>query len=373
MDWYYTAGGAQQGPVSEEQLKQLKTSGQLAEETMVWREGMSDWVPYSEGLFSAEAAPAQETVPVPEGTVDYSQRREEFLSGIQNEKIRDIVSELGAGPYQWNSVFPDPEKFGNKGHTKNKAVWLKKVEPLFGELLFPGEEILIATSGIFCSFAEQYFLGWMSTLINRTAFLFTNYRIIMIHMDSKNQPLQMKWHIPYDQVKKFKTSGLSAAITFKLKDNKSFTFTSIPKPDRKALKVFVDEMSTKVEKEDFRIPFHQCRDNLCPTCFRPVPPKTYTCENCQEEFIQPWKPAVMSLCLPCLGDFYLGHRGLGAMEAFGYIIIILALVAGFLEGDSEGVIAFVVVIVITHISDAFLTLHMAKKGLIPVKMAWKAH
>jgi hypothetical protein len=373
MQCYYSTDGQKHGPILETELKRLMESGELAEGTLVWCEGMSEWAPYSDGLLPVDTAAARENTAVAETGPDYAQLRKEFLDGLEKPEIRDILSDLGDRPYRWSSIFPDPEKFGKKRYTKTKATWLKQIEPLLDDLLFPKEEIRFATNGIFCSFAEQYLLGWMASFINRTAFLFTNYRIIMIHVDSKNRPLQMKWHIPYDQVKKFKTGGLSAAVVFKLKDKTSFTFSNVPTPDRKALKAFIDEMAKRVAKEEFWIPFSQCRDNLCTTCFLPVPRKTYICPNCQETFIEPKKPALMSLCLPCLGDFYLGHRGLGAMEAIGYLVFIVAFVAASVEGDSEGIIGLIIAIAIMHSMDAALTLHMAKKGLVPRRLAWKSH
>ncbi|MGJ8652743.1 MAG: DUF975 family protein [Opitutaceae bacterium] len=47
MEWFYEKNGAQSGPVSEEELKGLIASGELQKENLVWRQGMSDWAPYS--------------------------------------------------------------------------------------------------------------------------------------------------------------------------------------------------------------------------------------------------------------------------------------------------------------------------------------
>src|SRR5690348_4631011 len=42
---YYNLNGQQQGPVSEDQLRQMVANGTLAPETLVWRQGMADWQP----------------------------------------------------------------------------------------------------------------------------------------------------------------------------------------------------------------------------------------------------------------------------------------------------------------------------------------
>jgi hypothetical protein len=41
--WYYAAQGAQQGPISEAELRDLVARGGVAPETLVWSEGMAGW------------------------------------------------------------------------------------------------------------------------------------------------------------------------------------------------------------------------------------------------------------------------------------------------------------------------------------------
>lgn len=48
MQWYYLSEGAhgkQQGPVSQETIQQWIASGNIAPQSMVWRQGMPDWLP----------------------------------------------------------------------------------------------------------------------------------------------------------------------------------------------------------------------------------------------------------------------------------------------------------------------------------------
>lgn len=42
-EWYYSKGGLQHGPVTEEQLRQLAGSGQIQSTDLVWRKGMAEW------------------------------------------------------------------------------------------------------------------------------------------------------------------------------------------------------------------------------------------------------------------------------------------------------------------------------------------
>jgi uncharacterized RDD family membrane protein YckC len=43
--WYFVQNGVQAGPVEQEQLSSMLAAGQLPRDTMVWTEGLSEWVP----------------------------------------------------------------------------------------------------------------------------------------------------------------------------------------------------------------------------------------------------------------------------------------------------------------------------------------
>lgn len=57
MNWYYAVGGQQQGPVDEAQLDALLQSGQINQETLVWRDGLANWQPLRQARPSASAPP----------------------------------------------------------------------------------------------------------------------------------------------------------------------------------------------------------------------------------------------------------------------------------------------------------------------------
>lgn len=45
MDWFYESDGKQIGPVSQDRLMDLYTSGQIIDTDLVWNESMADWAP----------------------------------------------------------------------------------------------------------------------------------------------------------------------------------------------------------------------------------------------------------------------------------------------------------------------------------------
>jgi hypothetical protein len=61
VNWYYAHNGQQQGPIAESQLETLAQQGVIAPSTLVWREGMAQWQPYS--IIRQPPAPAAAVAP----------------------------------------------------------------------------------------------------------------------------------------------------------------------------------------------------------------------------------------------------------------------------------------------------------------------
>ena len=57
MNWHYADNGTQAGPVTDEQLQQLVQAGKIKADTLVWHEGMPDWVPYSQATGNVPPSP----------------------------------------------------------------------------------------------------------------------------------------------------------------------------------------------------------------------------------------------------------------------------------------------------------------------------
>lgn len=68
MNWFYSEGGAQKGPIDDSSFRSLVANGTIRPETLVWREGMADWQPLS----VAEPALAPQVVPPPPGAAPAS-------------------------------------------------------------------------------------------------------------------------------------------------------------------------------------------------------------------------------------------------------------------------------------------------------------
>lgn len=65
--WFYAVGTVQQGPVTAEQVLQMLQNNQIGGDTLVWRDGMADWVPASSlPEFQLAAPPPQQVSQQPQ-------------------------------------------------------------------------------------------------------------------------------------------------------------------------------------------------------------------------------------------------------------------------------------------------------------------
>jgi uncharacterized RDD family membrane protein YckC len=63
MNWHYVEQGQPTGPVGDEQFAELLRTGKINGDTLVWRDGMADWLPYKQAVpdasgLRADAPPA---------------------------------------------------------------------------------------------------------------------------------------------------------------------------------------------------------------------------------------------------------------------------------------------------------------------------
>lgn len=79
--WYYTRDGQQEGPISESELKALVASGRLADTSLAWAEGMTDWQAISS---IPELAPTPSGVPGSMADITSSGRDEATVTSPQS-------------------------------------------------------------------------------------------------------------------------------------------------------------------------------------------------------------------------------------------------------------------------------------------------
>lgn len=110
-EWHYTHQGEEHGPVSSSELKQLAAAGGLLPSDLVWKDGLSDWVPATKlkGVsFSAPRPTPPRRPPAPKPPVrppamrsnttryDGGQDKNTWVKGIHNQRFAISVA-AGAG------------------------------------------------------------------------------------------------------------------------------------------------------------------------------------------------------------------------------------------------------------------------------------
>jgi hypothetical protein len=62
-EWYYSEDNQQRGPVADNALRALRAAGTVTDDTLVWRDGMTEWKPYREMMAGAAPVPATPQTP----------------------------------------------------------------------------------------------------------------------------------------------------------------------------------------------------------------------------------------------------------------------------------------------------------------------
>ncbi|HXT10815.1 MAG TPA: RDD family protein [Candidatus Angelobacter sp.] len=63
MKWYYVDQGQQAGPVDDAQLQKLHQEGAITSDTLVWRTGLENWIPFREAKLELPASPPVSAAP----------------------------------------------------------------------------------------------------------------------------------------------------------------------------------------------------------------------------------------------------------------------------------------------------------------------
>jgi uncharacterized RDD family membrane protein YckC len=61
LNWYYVQNGKRMGPVSDEELQTLVSTGVIASDGLVWRKGMANWQRYGDALNESETGGGVQT------------------------------------------------------------------------------------------------------------------------------------------------------------------------------------------------------------------------------------------------------------------------------------------------------------------------
>lgn len=99
MEWYYVEKGKRIGPVSEADLQGLIGVGTVTDETLVWNEGMKEWLPYAQAkdnppVPATEAVSAEAPADVAAPVGDTRPSVNKGIDHVRQERMRYVLKEM---------------------------------------------------------------------------------------------------------------------------------------------------------------------------------------------------------------------------------------------------------------------------------------
>jgi hypothetical protein len=286
------------------------------------------------------------------------------------------VERLGGGvPIDAEKLFPVPQGLFANLRNKRRTKLLTALAPTLQRALEPGETVHYAARGN-RYFAVEYFFTGVAVAMhgNQAALVLTDRRLIVLQVNSKNRVLDLKHQVRLSEIQATK-KRFGSSWEILLKDGKKLSFLSLTAEDRKTLGSLLPNLPKQAPTPTASL------EHLCPGCLKVVagtPDTVRECphQDCRIPFRSPRKAAKLSALVPGVGDLYLRHYLFGTMEfvgsmvalALGAFVVMLALA----EDDPAGLIGAAVVlgfmIFAPRVIDYFLTLHMGRKGFVPLAL-----
>jgi len=281
-------------------------------------------------------------------------------------------------PHDAATLYPEDDGFFGKRARKARAKLLAGIDDPLRRLLSPGETIRYAARAVRYGLLEFIFSGNAARYHNMVALVVTDRRLLMIHVSSRGKAADIKNQIPLPEIRRAGKASLSG-WRLELADGTKQAFIAIAGKDRKRLESLLNGAAAPAGA---RPPGRPSLEPLCPACLQPVPGvvgATLTCPNpvCRVPFRDPKRAARLSAVVPGLGDLYLRHHLFGSLEFLGSMLMLgiggMAVVDALADPVPSklglGAALFVLFLAGPRVIDYYVTLHMGRKGLVPLALA----
>lgn len=279
-------------------------------------------------------------------------------------------------PLETATVFRDTDGFLARRANERRAKLLAALAPLLRTMLEPGEAVFQAARGYLYSAAEFLLSGHLAAVhTNQMALLLTDRRLLWIQVDGKGRPRDLKNQLRLAKVRRTK-SRWAGQLLVETVGREKLVFNSVPRADRNALAAAMPGTPAAPREKEKSV------EHLCPACARVAPGPVGSASlcpwpDCRIPFRSPKRAAWLSALVPGVGDIYLRHFAFGALEFVGSIVLLcVAVFAGLLalgsprpENAVTAAFLAVVFVVLPRLFDFALTLHMGRKGIVPLSLA----
>jgi hypothetical protein len=281
-------------------------------------------------------------------------------------------------PLEVATLYPENDGYFGRRAKARRAKVLEGIADVLRKALAPGETIRYAARGVRYSLWEHFFGGSaVAQYHNMTAIVLTDRRLLLVQVDRRGRAADIKNEVPLAAIRRAGRASL-VLLQLRLADGSKLSFTSMRGADRKRLEALLPRAGAEPAAAGTApslVP-------LCPACLRPVPGQvgaTPVCPqpDCRIPFRDPRKAARLSTIVPGLGDLYLRHHFFGALEFLGSMAMLAVAVNLALQAavaPEPGALAgagllFLALVALPRVIDRRLTLHMGRKGLVPLALA----
>lgn len=279
------------------------------------------------------------------------------------DRVEELLQRLTDDlPYEYKSLFP-VDGFWAKRASQKRLALLKRIDEALRPMLWPGERVMFLTSGVLVSFWESYFLGLPMYYLNRRALVLTNERLILVQIDSRRRPRELRSQVLLRAIAKV-GSTLLGNTTLKLQAGKRYTIAYMQRRDRRSLSSLIESGRGQATKDGAATAI----EHLCPHCYAVVADHPDACPSCRGAFKSSKVAGLRSLLFPGLGDIYIGHWRFAIVEILVASVVWLSVLLPDGEGAAtagDRLAAAPVVFLLLHVTDAIATRYVARKGHYP--------
>jgi hypothetical protein len=271
------------------------------------------------------------------------------------------------------TLYPEDDGYLGRRAKARRAKLHGGVSDVLPRALAPGETIRYAARGVRYSVWEHMFGGAaVAQYHNMTALVVTDRRLLLLQLGHRGKAGDIKNELPLAAIHRARKGTMGLRLD--LADGTKLRFVSVSGKDGKRLVALLPRAAGPKGAVPSLV-------HLCPACLRPVPGPVgaaLVCpqQDCRIPFRDPRKAARLSALVPGLGDLYLRHHFFGAIEFLGSMAMLglgIAFALQARDGQASSIVAAALLalafIGLPRLIDHRLTLHMGRKGLVPLALA----
>lgn len=291
--------------------------------------------------------------------------------------LRERIAAAGEDlPLDAEAVFPEGGGFFESRAAAARAKLLGKLRPVLARALEAGEQVRYAARAVQYFPLEFVFSGYaVAQASNFAALVLTDRRLLLVSVRGRGQPRDIKNQIRLAEIHSSR-KRLGRHFELRLADGKKLAFMGLRGADARVLGAALPRAEGKPRPASAR---PASLEHLCPSCLRHVPGPvgaSPSCPNpaCRIPFRDARRAARLSALVPGVGDLYLRHHLFGSLEFAGSMLalgaaLVLGLRAAVLGEEMAPVLLLAgLLVVLPRVVDYFLTLHMGRKGLVPLAL-----